>query len=191
MSLTKQIETNNKQQTNKQTNIFNMATFMALRIIKSVVKGGLEHNANRADAKASKEQDMYYQQQQQQQQPQQNAPRQQMFAVKVPKGIRPGMKFNVPVQGKSYTVKCPSGVRPGQTIHVPILLKHPQQDYQQQDMCYQQQQPQQPQQFQHNQYNQPQHQYQPYQQQQHQQQSFEQHYQNTAPETPIAVAIEM
>ena len=44
-----------------------MATFMALRIIKSVVKGGLEHNAKQADAKATREQDMYYQLQQQQQ----------------------------------------------------------------------------------------------------------------------------
>merc|ERR1712241_82467 len=43
-----------------------------------------------------------------------------LYAVKIPKGIRPGETFKVRVNETQYSVTCPPNTRCGQIIHVPI-----------------------------------------------------------------------
>jgi len=47
-----------------------------------------------------------------------------LFAVTVPKGVRPNQTFNAQVNGQKYLVTCPPNAKPGQTIRVPIKLRN-------------------------------------------------------------------
>ena len=43
-----------------------------------------------------------------------------LFAVTVPKGVKPNQKFQIKVSGRTLLVKCPPNAKGGQNIYVPV-----------------------------------------------------------------------